>query len=276
MIPKNLIEYVKQYPHLWNKTTLCNFNIDPNKPDDENEKLLANHIFNKGQLITNKYHGKQLNTYNKYRRMLYLAPVGNQCFVDVSKVWVIVAGLSTSKQAAYKFYTDLTNENDKFDYKNATANASYYGKMRNRFIERINKFFDFYDICKKISESTFSEKGSDILFTQRIKDASLGYKHVLLPTTCDILNIYSDSSSNKFNSKHFDINSVEMKPFIDEIETIIYARGSKIPILILLGNSNFPSTFIKPLIQKKYFEKIYWMTHPSPRSNNKSNQGIIV
>ena len=71
-----------------------------------------------------KYH--KLSGPNKHNRVLFLAPVGNQCLIDLKNTDIVVAGISTSRNAVDKFYDTLSLNN----YSKATSTAIYHGKMK--------------------------------------------------------------------------------------------------------------------------------------------------
>ncbi len=291
MIPKSLKDYVISYPEIWTKRSLLG--LDPKKI--RSDESIKNVLYSKEkkELFTGRTHKGIHESLNEIffdescDRALFLAPVGTQCIICPEKVEIVIAGISTSKKAALYFYSRLGKEN----FPIAACNATFKGPMlknlkefvkmidaknctdgTKKLIEDFNKWSPDklrLDELYKISQSK-DLIYNKILATQRIKDASLGFgkKEEKEGNAFYINNdkkkkiCFSDSSAKSLCYGDLSLDNDFSKPFIDELKAIKNARGSKIPLLILLGKE--ASSGSKQLtFFDEYFNKIFCCNHPS-------------
>jgi len=269
MVPQRLCEYVVRYENLWSKEALGNFSLNCDKkcssclrekpiekvPQVQQEKRLVKHIFLENGVIRTWLRHKS----NKQQRALFLAPVGNQVYIDSNQVVMVIAGISTSAQAVRRFYQEMESG---ASFKEAAANAVYEGKMYRRIFEWLKRE-DFPIKNRKIQNVLEGLEGVSsyrrnpfISFTQRIKDASLGKsskdKLIFVPEN----QLYSDSQA-KFCGSDFSVDNLWMQPFLDEIRSL-----KSRPILWLLGSSQYHprKNFLNKI--KDYFSSIIASYHP--------------
>jgi len=284
MIPRRLCEYIARYNDLWNEEALGNFSLGCDKrcalclkkrpiekvPQTLEERRLVEHILSKENNIIRTWFKHRSKDY----RAIFLAPVGNQAYINPDKVIMVVAGISTSAQAVKKFYQEMKRGNP---FKDAAVDAVYEGRMYRQIFEWLKrKDFPIKDEriwsgLKSLKDVSSFRKNPYIFFTQRIKDASLGKSKkgslIFVPENQP----YSNSKAC-FVSQDFNINRPWMRPFLEEIE--IFKNK---PVLWLLGRSKhyYPRRVFLDGI-KKYFSQIVVSIHPMHWTSNKDPRWTVI
>jgi hypothetical protein len=284
MIPATLKDYILSYSLLWNEEALCNLKVSATTPD----RCIVDHLFRENLINTCKKHkGIDLTHDDKWLhpsmdRALFLAPVGTQCLINPASVNLVIAGISTSKQAVVSFYNSFKTQTKK-EFPLIAANAIYKGKMLKKlrlFINRLAKDISTdketlltlknIDTWQPDSLEEYPQNGiyKQILATQRIKDASLGYKKTKAKIKCcygphQLPLPFEDSDSRSLCYGDLDLLTSFSIPFLDEVETVFSIKGNqKIPLLVLLGKqASLGSKQLTTL--SKYFDQIYICNHPS-------------
>lgn len=283
MIPTTLKDYVLSYSSLWNEEALCNLKVSENTTDS----CIVDQLFRENIIHTYKRHkGIDLTHGDKWLhpsldRALFLAPVGTQCIIRPASVNLVIAGISTSRQAVVDFYNAFKGHSKK-SFPLISANAIYKGNMLPKlklFIALLTKdivtdnetSLTLENIDKwcpdSLEEYPHDDIYKQILATQRIKDASLGYKKTKNSIKCcygkNISIPFEDSDSRSLCYGDIDLSASFSAPFLDEVKTVFLSKENKrIPLLILLGKeASLGSKQLTTL--SKYFNQIWNCNHPS-------------
>lgn len=255
-IPTSINEYTEKYDNLWGA---------------------AHNSYSTQSRILKRYH-KHFDLTEKNNRVLFLAPVGNQCFIDLHDTDIVIAGISTSQKAVKKFYDHLDSGQT---FANAARNAVYDGKMKYNLYNMLittnksllalctdnttKQILNEFKNCNSF-DKYISIENQKMLFTQRIKDASLGFTESCTDKEYLFQNKYYHSSLATFLQSDFDPENSEskvfLKPFIDEIDIIYKHKNSKINTIVLLGRScQYYADFLQWLNTR--FNQVWSCKHPA-------------